>query len=372
MKQNVDVVIVNCFDTYEHRAILLKEVFESIVKKVCIITSDYKHIFKMKRDDFPVDFDPIHVYPYKKNLSAQRLFSHYRFACEAIKHLTQEYDSVSLVWFFVPPNSLVKEAAKYKKGNSQVKVVFDVIDMWPESMPISKYKNLPPFTEWGRLRNLKLKVADAVVSECDLYKSVLNRFYDKEIYTLYLAHDNNSLESKPNPPQDRISLCYLGSINNIVDISKICRVIANLDKPVDFHIIGDGEKRQELIDAASNVEANVVYHGKVYDRVEKQKIFDSCHAGFNFMKDSVFVGLTMKSIDYFEAGLPILNTIKGDTWKFVDELGIGVNVGDNSVTADQIMALQKSRKEVRSFFDKNFTKGVFREKVLRIISTLNL
>ena len=76
------------------------------------------------------------------------------------------------------------------------------------------------------------------------------------------------------------------------------------------------------------------------------------------MKDSVFVGLTMKSIDYFEAGLPILNTIKGDTWKFVDELGI--------------MALQKSRKEVRSFFDKNFTKGVFREKVLRIISTLNL
>lgn len=372
MKQNVDVVIVNCFDTYEHRAILLKEVFESIGKKVCIITSDYKHIFKMKRDDFPVDFDPIHVYPYKKNLSAQRLFSHYRFACEAIKHLTQEYDNVSLVWFFVPPNSLVKEAAKYKKGNSQVKVVFDVIDMWPESMPISKYKNLPPFTEWGRLRNLKLKVADAVVSECDLYKSVLNRFYDKEIYTLYLAHDNNSLESKPNPPQDRISLCYLGSINNIVDISRICRVIANLDKPVDFHIIGDGEKRQELIDAASSVEANVVYHGKVYDRVEKQKIFDSCHAGFNFMKDSVFVGLTMKSIDYFEAGLPILNTIKGDTWKFVDELGIGVNVGDNSVTADQIMALQKSRKEVRSFFDKNFTKGVFREKVLRIISTLNL
>ena len=178
MKQNVDVVIVNCFDTYEHRAILLKEVFESIGKKVCIITSDYKHIFKMKRDNFPVDFDPIHVYPYKKNLSAQRLFSHYRFACEAINHLTQEYDNVSLVWFFVPPNSLVKEAAKYKKGNSQVKVVFDVIDMWPESMPISKYKNLPPFSEWGRLRNLKLKVADAVVSECDLYKSVLNRFYD--------------------------------------------------------------------------------------------------------------------------------------------------------------------------------------------------
>ena len=56
----------------------------------------------------------------------------------------------------------------------------------------------------------------------------------------------------------------------------------------------------------------------------------------------------------------------------LEELGIGVNVGDNSVTADQIMALQKSRKEVRSFFDKNFTKGVFREKVLRIISTLNL
>ena len=43
------------------------------------------------------------------------------------------------------------------------------------------------------------------------------------------------------------------------------------------------------------------------------------------MKKSVCVGLTMKSIDYFEFGLPIINNIKGDTWNAVEEYGIGIN-----------------------------------------------
>ena len=37
------------------------------------------------------------------------------------------------------------------------------------------------------------------------------------------------------------------------------------------------------------------------------------------MKQEVFVGLTMKSIDYFEAGLPIINNIHGDTWNIVKD-----------------------------------------------------
>ena len=59
--------------------------------------------------------------------------------------------------------------------------------------------------------------------------------------------------------------------------------------------------------------AEVFYHGKVFDSKEKNRIFETCHYGLNIMKDSVFVGLTMKSMDYFE-GLPIINNIQGDTW----------------------------------------------------------
>jgi hypothetical protein len=48
------------------------------------------------------------------------------------------------------------------------------------------------------------------------------------------------------------------------------------------------------------------------------------------MKDTVCVGLTMKSIDYFQARLPILNSIQADTAKIVDEYRIGINITDGN------------------------------------------
>ena len=76
--------------------------------------------------------------------------------------------------------------------------------------------------------------------------------------------------------------------------------------PVTLHIIGDGESKQELIDAAKAGGATVEYHGKIHDPQDKQDIFDKCHFGLNIMK-SVCVGLTMKSIDGFLS--PIINNI---------------------------------------------------------------
>lgn len=49
------------------------------------------------------------------------------------------------------------------------------------------------------------------------------------------------------------------------------------------------------------------------------------------MKDSVMVGLTMKSMDYMCGGLPMINTIKGDTSKICDEYSVGYNLSKNSI-----------------------------------------
>ena len=140
---------------------------------------------------------------------------------------------------------------------------------------------------------------------------------------------------------------------------------------VELHIIGDGEKRKALIDAAKAAGANVIFYGKVYDRTAKQMIMDQCHAGLNIMKKSVFVGLTMKSMDYFECGIPIINNIKGDTWQFVDEYGIGVNINQKvEITAGQILELQKKRDSVHDFGKAWFDVKVFNEKLDRITSGL--
>ena len=178
----------------------------------------------------------------------------------------------------------------------QVKLVLDLIDMWPETMPISRFKTLPPFSWWRRLRDDYVGQADAVVTECELYHTILQgKCTPEKLHTLYLARPWAEEMAAVDLPQDKVALCYLGSINNIIDIDCIGNIIRSLDGAVDLHIIGDGESWAQLVNAAQEAGANVIFHGKVYDRAEKQAIMDRCHAGLNIMKKSVFVGLTMKT-----------------------------------------------------------------------------
>lgn len=365
-----DVVIVNCFETLDHRVELLRRYFENQGKGVRVITSDWEHFHKRVRKNCPEGYELIHVRPYNKNLSVDRLISHHYFAQEINDRLEQIQPK--LIWSFVPPNSLAKCTVLYKERHPEVKLAMDLMDMWPETMPISGFKTLPPFSQWRKLRDDYVGAADAVVTECNLFRKPLEgKCAPEKMHTLYLARDWTHVPGEVNPPVDRIALCYLGSINNIIDIDCIQKIIRAIEVPVDLHIIGDGEKREALIDTAKAAGANVIFYGKVYDRVEKQKIMNQCHAGLNIMKKSVYVGLTMKSMDYFECGIPIINNIQGDTWQFVDEYGIGVNITQKvKISAEQIRQLQKNRDQVHEFGKARFDVEVFNEKLDRITSGL--
>lgn len=372
MIRTADIVIINSFDTYEHRVELLKQFFLKQGFSTRVITSDWQHFQKQERRCCPEDYEMIHVHPYMKNFSLDRLRSHYFFSKAAFRR-AQELKP-KLLWVMVPPNALVKYADRYKREHSDVKLVFDLIDMWPETMPISKFKSLPPFLLWRNLRNKNLGSADAVVTECALYQSVLGKVCDdQKMHTLYLARERTQPEPVVSLPQDRIGLCYLGSINNIIDIACVGKIIEQIKGKVDLHILGDGEKRQELIDTATAAGANVIYHGKVYDSRLKQEIFDQCHYGLNIMKPSVFVGLTMKSMDYFEGGLPIINTIRGDTWNFVEKEKIGINYQDaQSLTPQALEAGQQRRDCIHDFFDDHFSVAEFEKGVRTILDDVEL
>lgn len=358
------VAIVSCFDTYEHRVDLIKSYFENRGDSVRIYTSNYRHIEKNIRNDNKENYVYINVIKYKKNLSLSRIYSHMQFSKNIFKKL--ENQNIDLLWVLIPPNSLVKNAAKYKKNHPNTKLIIDVIDMWPETMPVKKIKNFPLIKMWKNLRNKWIDVADHVVTECNLYQEELVKYIERsKMTTLYLARKIEEFKGNPNPPKDKIALCYLGSINNIIDISAIGNIIKKLSKskPVILHIIGDGEKRDELIVTAENIGVEVIYHGKIYDAIEKQKIFDSCHYGLNIMKESVFVGLTMKSMDYFEAGLPIINNIRGDTWNMVEKYIIGVNI--DSLNNLRLRGL--NRRDIRDFYEKYLSFQYFCQTMEKIL-----
>lgn len=375
---DMKVVIVNCFDTYEDRIDLVHDFFINKVHDVTIIQSDFRHFKKVKRTEKKQDFIFVESKPYFKNISVARLVSHYRFAKKAFKFV--EELQPDLLYVIVPPNSLAKFANDYKKKHSNVKLIFDLIDLWPENLPVGKIKTLPLFTSWRLMRDKKLKLANFVITECDLYQSILKTVLKGiKAETVYLAKREANIDSHLVFNKDEIHLCYLGSINNLIDIQKIKRLIKLIHeiKPTTLHIIGDGENKNILIDEIRCTGAIVEYHGKIYNPQKKQEIFDKCQFGLNIMKDTVCIGLTMKSIDYFQAGIPIINTIQADTAQTVDRYKIGINVTEENIedVATNVADLNekeflKMRENTKIMFKRLFSLEAFNEKLEDVINGL--
>ncbi|MCB2293934.1 hypothetical protein LGK95_10430 [Clostridium algoriphilum] len=372
------VVIVNCFDTYEDRIDLLHDFFINKGHDVTIIQSDFRHFKKIKRNESKRNFMFVESKPYYKNMSVARMTSHYSYAKKAFQ-LVEDLQP-DLLYVMVPPNSLAKVAAKYKRKHRGVKLIFDLIDLWPETMPVGKIKAMPPFNFWRLMRDKGLRLADVVITECDLYQEVLKKqLTGIKTATIYLAKKEVNIVKKPILSKHEIHLCYLGSINNIIDIPKIKRLVELLHRirPVTLHIIGDGERKDVLIDETKSVGAIVEYHGKIYDPQKKQEIFNICQFGLNIMKDSVCVGLTMKSVDYFQAGLPIINSIQADTTQIVDKYKIGINVTDegienvaNEIANASMQELLVMREYTYKLFSSLFSVEAFNEKLENVIKGL--
>jgi len=360
------IIIINSFDTFEYRVLLLKKVMKELGHEVMVIGSDFRHIEKTRRTTEDPDITLLHVRAYRKNISPDRILSHMEFAHKAEKMIRDI--PCDLLYLVVPPNSQATIAKKYKKRYADTKVIMDLIDLWPESFPSSHTEQFP-FTLWGALRNRNLKNADLIVTECNLYREKLDLFLQgKNVETLYWAREKEQKERIPGMvPSDRWVLGYLGSVNHIIDLEEIEKTIAffKKDKPVELQIVGGGESLEDLIQTAERAGATVVSHGKIYDPQRKREIFSGCHYGINMMKDTVVVGLSMKSIEYMEMGLPLLNNLQGDTRLFVEKERMGYNTDSLGLSYEEEFS-----KNARRFFEENCSYEAFREKVIFILEKL--
>lgn len=364
-----DVVIVTCFAANEPRAEYVRDFFQKKGKSTIIISTDFIHRGKYFREDTPEGYDFIKTQPYKKNLSITRLHSHHVFAKKAMG-LVKEYEP-KLLYVMIPANSLAKFAVKYKNKNN-CKLVLDVIDLWPESLPISLKKNIWPLSKWSSLRDKNLKFSDAIITECELYQKKLQ--LDKlkvPAHTVYWPQKDYGDVSKVPLESDILRFLYLGSINNIIDIDGIVQFLYQVQKnhPVELHIIGDGEKREQLLNLLNEKKIPVEFYGYLYDHTQVYKIASCCHMGINLMKSTVHIGLTMKSVSYFEMGLPVVNNLKGDTWEFIEEYQAGINLTNYNMDSwrsnkQQLLCMGQ---QARKMFEELFSRIAFENQLILAI-----
>ena len=359
------VVIATCFKSNEERVEFVAETFRNRGDEVEIITTSFDHIKKKLRNDLPDGYHYVYTQKYKRNISIKRLLSHNQFATDLFFMIDDL--KPDLIWLMAPANSLIMRANKYKKKYKDVRIILDIIDMWPESLPTRINKDLLPFKLWKNRRSKYINCADALVSECDYYKDILSKEYNKDITTIHWCRNEDSMNTQLDLPKDKLSLLYLGSINNIIDVDKIKTIIKNINTPVELHVIGEGENRKHFVDELSKI-CEVNYHGEIRDLYNKLEIVRHCHAGLNIYKDNLYIGLTVKSIDYMQYGLPIINNIKGDTWDFINDYKVGFNVNEDSrLNSIDIIDMRLNNKHIFDLYNSKFTKDVFNKECNKVI-----
>lgn len=362
-------LLISCFDWYEKRLKYIGEVFENKGYRVDYISSNFDHIKKCHTEEYKniKHFYYVDVPKYSRNISLKRIYSHKIFTKRIVKIIKKT--KPDLVYCLIPPNSLTKDIAKLKK-KYKFKLIYDVIDLWPESFPKGRSENWV-FRSWKNYRDCYINLADKIVLECNFYKNALGDIASKsKLEVIPIVKPNIGNVKMKGFTQD-IALAYIGSINSLIDIEKILDIVSSLikEKTVLIRIIGEGENREYFLNRLKNIGAEVEFYGKIFDDLEKKKILGLCDFGINIYRPNISVGLTLKSVDYFQLGLPILNSIEGDTEELVRNYHIGINGPElnkeNIIAAcDNILELKKNVSEM---FINRFVPEVLMSKIEKII-----
>lgn len=376
-------LIFDVYDDYNIRIQYIEAALKRNGYDVNIYFADFDHVRKEYYQNKRIGVNYIHVEKYEKNLSYGRIHSHARFADSCIE-VIKKYENVDLIYCMVPPNSMVKAFSKYKKEHPKVKLWFDVLDMWPESLPASpvvKFLGTPAFSLWRNTRDDHLNDGDIITTECNLFQNEVKGCVDThKLKTIYLSQPDRVISRIPSL-QDEIHFLYCGSINNIVDVDLMVSFLTqvNQKKKVTLDIIGEGEHRENFLSQLDKNHISYQFHGIVYDEMKKRDIYSNIHFGLNMMKDSVFIGLTMKSLEYLSHGIPFINNIKADTKELVEKEKIGLNLSRNAMDEciDTLVSMsdeeyRQVRKNTEKVFLEEFEEKQVSKKLDEVIKFLEV
>lgn len=360
--EKVDAVILSGTNHYEERNKQVIEEYKKQNKKVLYLTSDFHHINKAQYVFDVEGCKQVHVMPYYKNISISRLLSHGEFSFKAYFYLKQHRPDI--VYTEIPNNSLAMSTAWYKRKYG-CELIFDIFDMWPEALPVKTGNPVVKFALaiWGAFRNKNLKYADKIYTECDYYQEILAKEgYTMEMETKHLCQDDADLEIKTVWRDDQIHICYVGSINNIINAPLMIEFLDKLNqkRKVYFHLIGQGESKERIKQELERKQVQVIDYGSIYDIHQLQSIFNQCSFAINFLVPDVAIGITMKSVTYFRGGMPILNTVDGDTRKFVEKKCVGINIERDKIECTIENLLELKEDNITSM--KSNSRALFKEK----------
>jgi glycosyltransferase involved in cell wall biosynthesis len=343
---------------------------------VHVLTSEFLHSQKKTHDNkencTSYQTTRLKTIPYKSNVSPLRFISHFvltlSFTLWVFKH-RKNFDR----FYFTAPFALTALISSFflKKN----KIIIDIVDFCPGSLPFPKKAETlfkPLFYVWGWLNRLACARTSKLMSLSSTF--IEKAGVQSSGQQILLGATKRDVDFQLN--DEEFNLFYAGNIGALYDFFTLVNAIkeAQLPKPFFFHIVGDGHKKKALEDALQSSGVNYKMYGLVYDDTELKSIISRCHYGFNGFLNTT-ASFSYKSILYMRHGLPLINSMEGDLYDFIQDNSLGYNYKAGDVS--QLVQVLKSacqgnvastRKNVKTFFEKNLEADVVMKQIIEFIN----
>jgi len=298
------------------------------IATVEVVTTDFDHGTKKRCKSAqvaPIDkITYLWTLPYYSNVGVMRLLSHVTFAIRAALYFRRHRDKFDIVYVTLPMNVLAWLALR--SAHHQFKIG-DVIDIWPDGLPfpprlVKLFR--PFFALWRRFFNLAVAKADVMLAFSDLFLNEASRHTAPHCRKRrFYVGDVNLLAEVPK--ESILTVAYVGNIGRLYDFETLLDVMTDMERgSVQLFILGEGDRREWLLNELKRRGIPHEYFGYVYDQAQFGSILCRAHVGFNGFGNTC-VGISYKANTYFAAGLPILNSLPGELYNLVEKRGLGLN-----------------------------------------------
>lgn len=368
----MNILIVSPFfsiDSSKSRPGFLANILLAAGHKVEVVTSDFDHVSKVKiqRVGSNVSINYLKTLPYTKNTSIARFASHFFLTILFFWHVKKNIQTYDLI-YVTAPFALTALALSYV---CKEKVIIDIVDNWPDSLPFPKsIKKLmfPMFYAWRYLNKLASQRAHKVISLSSTFLQEVNRYKDES--HILLGCKKQSRNVRLDGP---INILYIGNIGSLYDFETLVNAIFLSGLNMTLHVVGDGDKRGYLLAKLDEMKIKYFYYGIVYEQNVIESIVEKCDVGFNGFSNST-ASFSYKCLMYFSYSLPIINSMKGDLWGYVLNNRLGFNYEDKNVLSltDALVCIEQANrfelaKNVSNFFDSNLEMSVIESKLLKVL-----
>lgn len=241
-----------------------------------------------------------------------------------------------------------------KKIRPKTRLLFWVLDLWPESLEVAGgITNPKVLSFFEKVARSCYKTSDKIlISSRGFEKSICSKgdFESKIVYFPNWADGELEVQTDYDLPKlpDGFKFLFAGNVGEAQDFEhtleafRIIHEQGRLD--VHFIIVGDGRKKQWVDNyVIKNHLSDVIHCVGRHPLYSMGSFFKQADVLYLSLKDSLIFNLTCpaKLQAYMSAGKPILAMINGESANIIKESGCGraVNAGDVEALTQQIMQM---------------------------------